>query len=77
LRAGTPGTGALYRTEDTAWRSHNQSIVLVLVVVLMLGAAGKLVPNKGFAFSERIQSGKEMLVRIVAMLTKLVERFDP
>ena len=43
----------------------------------MLGAAGKLVPNKGFAFSERIQSGKEMLVRIVAMLTKLVERFDP
>ena len=32
---------------------------------------------KGFAFSERIQSGKEMLVRIVAMLTKLVERFDP
>ena len=32
---------------------------------------------KGFAFLERIQSGKEMLVRIVAMLTKLVERFDP
>jgi four helix bundle protein len=28
---------------------------------------------KGFAFSERIQSGKEMLVRIVAMLTKLVD----
>jgi hypothetical protein len=26
---------------------------------------------------ERIQSGKEMLVRIVAMLTKLVVRFDP
>jgi hypothetical protein len=26
---------------------------------------------------ERIQTGKEMLVRIVAMLTKLVERFDP
>jgi hypothetical protein len=26
---------------------------------------------------DRIQSGKEMLVRIVAMLTKLVERFDP
>jgi four helix bundle protein len=26
---------------------------------------------------ERIQSGKEMLVRIVAMLSKLVERFDP
>ena len=32
---------------------------------------------KGFPFSERIQSGKEMLVRIVAMLTKLVEHFDP
>jgi four helix bundle protein len=32
---------------------------------------------KGFASSERTQSGKEMLVRIVAMLTKLVERFDP
>jgi four helix bundle protein len=32
---------------------------------------------KGFALLERIQPGKEMLVRIVAMLTKLVERFDP
>jgi hypothetical protein len=32
---------------------------------------------KGFASSEGTQSGKEMLVRIVAMLTKLVERFDP
>jgi four helix bundle protein len=32
---------------------------------------------KGFVFLERIQGGKEMLVRIVAMLTKLVERFDP
>ena len=32
---------------------------------------------KGFTFSERIQPGKEMLIRIVAMLTKLVERFDP
>jgi hypothetical protein len=31
---------------------------------------------KGFAFSERIQSGKEMLRCILAMLTKLVERFD-
>ena len=31
---------------------------------------------KGFTFSERIQPGKEMLIRIVAMLTKLVERFD-
>ena len=30
-----------------------------------------------FAVLERIQTGKEMLVRIVAMLTKLVERFDP
>jgi hypothetical protein len=26
---------------------------------------------------ERIEPGKEMLIRIVAMLTKLVERFDP
>jgi hypothetical protein len=26
---------------------------------------------------ERIQTGKEMLVRIVAMLTKLLARFDP
>ena len=26
---------------------------------------------------ERIQPGKEMLMRIVAMLTKPVERFDP
>ena len=32
---------------------------------------------KGFAFLEPIQSGKEMLVRIVAMLTKPVVRFDP
>jgi four helix bundle protein len=32
---------------------------------------------KGFVFLERIQVGKEMLARIVAMLTKLVERFDP
>ena len=32
---------------------------------------------KGFAVLERIQTGKEMLVRIVAMLTKPVERFDP
>jgi hypothetical protein len=30
----------------------------------------------GFASSERTQSGKEMLVRIVAMLTKVVEGFD-
>jgi hypothetical protein len=28
-------------------------------------------------FLERIQSGKEMLVRIEAMLPKLVVRFDP
>jgi four helix bundle protein len=26
---------------------------------------------------DRVQSGKEMLVRIVSMLSKLVERFDP
>jgi hypothetical protein len=26
---------------------------------------------------ERIQTGKEMLVRIVAVLTKRVKRFDP
>ena len=32
---------------------------------------------KGFAVLERIQTGKEMLVRMVAILTKLVERFDP
>jgi four helix bundle protein len=32
---------------------------------------------KGFVCSEQIQPGKEMLVRIVAMLTKLVMRFDP
>ena len=31
---------------------------------------------KGFASLDRIQAGKEMLVRIVAMLTKLM-RFDP
>src|SRR6266403_4565816 len=32
---------------------------------------------KGFVFLERIQSGKEMLARIVARLTKLGVRFDP
>ena len=32
---------------------------------------------KEFVCLERIQSGKEMLVRIVAMLSKLVGRFDP
>jgi hypothetical protein len=32
---------------------------------------------KGFAFLEPIQAGKEMLVRIVAMLTKLLVRFSP
>jgi hypothetical protein len=31
---------------------------------------------KGFAVLERIQTDKEMLVLIVAMPTKLVERFD-
>jgi hypothetical protein len=33
--------------------------------------------QRDFAVLERIQAGKEMLVRIVAILTKLVERFDP
>jgi hypothetical protein len=32
---------------------------------------------KGFAPLDRIQAGKEMLVRIVAVLTKLLMRFDP
>jgi hypothetical protein len=32
---------------------------------------------KGFASLDRIQAGKEMLVRMVAMLTKLLLRFDP
>jgi len=32
---------------------------------------------KGLVVLQRIQSGKAMLVRIVAMLTKLLERFDP
>jgi hypothetical protein len=32
---------------------------------------------KGFASLDRIQAGKEMLVCIVAMLTKLLMRFDP
>src|SRR6516164_913511 len=32
---------------------------------------------KGFATLEAVQAGKEMLLRIVAMLSKLVERFDP
>jgi four helix bundle protein len=32
---------------------------------------------KKFAHSECVLQGKEMLVRIVAMLTRLVERFDP
>ena len=32
---------------------------------------------KGFVVLQRIQSGKAMLVRIVVMLTKLLERFDP
>src|SRR5437867_619315 len=80
-------------------RSRNQSIVLVLVVLVLESAAegnrrrqgrqrakffddarGSAIEcaacldasvAKGFAFSERIRSGKEMLVRIVAMLTKL------
>jgi len=32
---------------------------------------------RDFAVSERIQSGKEMWVRMVALLTRLVVRFDP
>jgi hypothetical protein len=32
---------------------------------------------KDLLFWNEFQPGKEMLVRIVAMLTKLVERFDP
>jgi four helix bundle protein len=32
---------------------------------------------KRVATKDRIQPGKEMLVRVVAMLTRLVERFDP
>jgi four helix bundle protein len=32
---------------------------------------------KAFTALERIQPGREMLVRIVAMLSKVVERFDP
>jgi four helix bundle protein len=32
---------------------------------------------KKLSSPERIQSGKEVLVRIVAMLSKLIERFDP
>jgi len=32
---------------------------------------------KGLASLNRIQAGKEMLVRIVAVLTKLLMRFDP
>ena len=32
---------------------------------------------KRMAKNDRIRRGKELLVRIVAMLTRLVERFDP
>jgi hypothetical protein len=32
---------------------------------------------KGFASLDPIQAGKEMLLRLVAMLTKLLMRFDP
>jgi four helix bundle protein len=32
---------------------------------------------KQVAANDRIRSGKEMLARVVAMLTRLVERFDP
>jgi hypothetical protein len=33
--------------------------------------------GEGFASLDRIQASKEMLVPIVAMLTKLLMRFDP
>ena len=52
----------------TEQRSRNQ---IVLVLVLDASVA------KGFVVLQRSQSGKAMLVRIVAMLTKLFERFDP
>jgi hypothetical protein len=32
---------------------------------------------EGFVVLQRIEPGKAMLVRVVAMLTKLLERFDP
>ena len=32
---------------------------------------------EGFVVLQRIEPGKAMLVRTVAMLTKLLERFDP
>jgi hypothetical protein len=32
---------------------------------------------KGFVVLQRIEPGKAMLIRTVAMLTKLLERFDP
>ena len=32
---------------------------------------------EGFVVLQRIEFGKAMLIRIVAMLTKLLERFDP
>jgi hypothetical protein len=50
---------------------------VLLVVVLVLEWREKLVQNRDLLSPERIRFGKEMLVRIVAMLTKLVERFDP
>jgi len=32
---------------------------------------------KRVATNDRIRGGKEMLARVVAMLTRLVQRFDP
>jgi hypothetical protein len=32
---------------------------------------------KGFVVLQRIEPGKAMMIRTVAMLTKLPERFDP
>lgn len=36
-----------------------------------------LLSQKRVATNDRIQGGKEMLARVVAMLTRLVQRFDP
>jgi hypothetical protein len=51
--------------------------VLVVVLVLEGAACPDASVAKGFASLERIQAGKETLVRIVAMLTKLLRCFDP
>ena len=75
-------------------RSRNQSLVLVLVVVLVLESAGCAEQNCQLMYNAKslgtveycrrqweavgTPAGKQrMLVRIVAMHRKLVERFDP